>query len=450
MCSAMHKETAMNETVRVTSTARKISRSWWWRLFSIFFWLNIALLAISLMGFCVTQEHAALGHNWIPGLERGISGEFSRGAHALHTLQKFFESVRLAEYHFSLPGGQLHSVSLTGFYDYVKSVGLFLLIFEAIVLLGQLVWGPRRARRLLRPLDKLARAARELSREPRPAPPVPDDGKLHDLQDAIGRISPDQPGQKLRMGDEDLQGLEGAINDLLERMHRSYQQQARFVSDASHELRTPIAVIQGYAGMLDRWGKQDEKILDESIAAIKSEANYMNHLVEQLLFLARGDTGRNQLNFETIQLDELMKETFEDCMLIDKAHDWRIDVQPGVCCTGDHDALKQCARILVDNAMKYTPEKGMIRLRAYNSPEGEPRIEVQDSGIGVSGEDASRIFDRFYRSDPARNRQSGGTGLGLSIAHWIVDRHGGHIDLISRPGIGTRMTVCLPRPEKQA
>ena len=435
----------MNETVRVTSTARKISRSWLWRLLGIFFWLNIALLAVSLLGFCFTQEHAALGHDWIPGLERSISGEFSRGVHALHTLQKFFESVRLAKYNFALPGGQLHSVSLTGFYDYVKSVGLFLLIFEAIVLLGQLVWGPRRARRLLRPLDKLARAARELSREPRPVSPEKDETKLHNLQDAIGRISPDQPGQKLHMGDKDLMGLEGAINDLLERMHRSYQQQARFVSDASHELRTPIAVIQGYADMLNRWGKQDEKILDESITAIQSEANYMNHLVEQLLFLARGDTGRNQLHFETVQLDELIKEVYEDSLLIDQSHDWRIDVQPGVICTGDHDALKQCIRVLVDNAMKYTPDKGIIILRTLNTREDEPRIIIQDSGIGISAEDAPNIFDRFYRSDPARNRQSGGTGLGLSIAHWIAERHGGHIDLISRPGIGTRMTLCLPK-----
>jgi len=438
----------MNETVRVTSTARKISRSWLWRLFCIFFWINIVLLAVAFMAFCLTQEQAVLGHDWIPGLERGISSEvISRGRNLLQTLKYFFESVYRAEYHFALPGGQWHIVSLSGFFDYARPIGLFLLVFEGCLLMEQAFRGPRRARRLLRPLDKLARAALELSREPRPAPPEMDDARLHDLEDAIGRISPSQPGQKLHMGDRDLQGLEGAINDLLERMHNSYQQQTRFVSDASHELRTPIAVIQGYAGMLDRWGKQDEKILDESISAIKSEADYMNHLVEQLLYLARGDAGRNRMNFESVQLDELMKEIYEDSLLIDNAHDWRIDVHPGVTCTGDRDALKQCARVLADNAMKYTPEKGMIRLRACISPEGEPCFEVQDSGIGISAEDAPHIFDRFYRSDPARNRLSGGTGLGLSIARWIAERHGGHINLVSRPGIGTRITVCLPRPK---
>ena len=435
----------MNETVRVTSTARKFSRTWLWRLFCIFFWLNIALLAVSLISYCAAQEQAVLGSSWQPNLERSLNIPDSlQDRSLLHILREFPRSG----YSFSLTGEQFHTLSLAPFFRSIRPAALFLIIFEFCILLGQAISGPKHARKLLRPLDKLARAARELSREPRivqPSAPEMDGEKLHDLQDAIHRISPNQPGQKLHMGDQDLQGLEGAINDLLDRMHRSYRQQARFVSDASHELRTPIAVIQGYAGMLDRWGKQDEKVLDESIAAIKSEADYMNHLVEQLLFLARGDTGRNQLNFETVQLDELMKEIYEDSLLIDKTHDWRIDVQPGVCCSGDRDALKQCARVLTDNAMKYTPERGLIRLRAYNSPQGEPRIEVQDSGIGVSAEDAAHVFERFYRSDPARNRQSGGTGLGLSIAHWIAERHGGHIDLISRSGIGTRMTVCLPK-----
>lgn len=110
--------------------------------------------------------------------------------------------------------------------------------------------------------------------------------------------------------------------------------------------------------------------------------------------------------------------------------------------------LKQCARIFTDNAVKYTPSDGRIDLRAFINGEGFPCFAVQDSGIGVSGADAPRVFDRFYRSDPARTRQSGGTGLGLSIAHWIIERHGGHIDLLSREGLGTRMTACLPAVEE--
>ena len=114
----------------------------------------------------------------------------------------------------------------------------------------------------------------------------------------------------------------------------------------------------------------------------------------------------------------------------------------------DRDMLKQCARILCDNATKYTPAGGMIRLRTRATPEGGAGIEVQDSGIGISRADVSRVFDRFYRSDPARGRSSGGAGLGLSIARWIVDSHGGHFEVLSREGIGTRFTVVLPPPRK--
>ena len=174
----------------------------------------------------------------------------------------------------------------------------------------------------------------------------------------------------------------------------------------------------------------------------------MSKLVEQLLFLARGDTGRNRMEFQEISLGELMEEVCEDCRVIDKGHDYRLEKRGEARCSGDWDMLKQCARILTDNALKYTPEGGLICLRTYTNAAGEACMEVQDSGIGVSSEDMQHMFDRFYRSDPARTRQSGGTGLGLAIARWIVDHHGGHIEVLSREGLGTRMTVCLPAVEK--
>ena len=441
----------MSENVRVTSIARKISRSWFWRLFWILFWVNIALLVVSLAGYCVSQEHVILGHEWIPGLKRSLDvSPFVQGDLG-QNIRGFVDSVTHADYIFHAPDGISHSLSLTPFFDYARSVGMFLLGFEALILLGQAIAGPRRARKLLEPLDRMARAARRLTQTARYTPPPAaevDDQKLHSLQDAIGRISPDHPEQKLHMGDQDLAGLEDAINSLLSRMHDAYRQQAQFVSDASHELRTPIAVIQGYAGMLDRWGKQDEKILDESITAIKNEASYMNRLIEQLLFLARGDTGRQHMEFARLDLAELAKELYEDSQLIDKSHDWRIEADAPVNCTGDRDMLKQCARILAENARKYTPEGGVIHLRAYTDAENRPCLQVQDSGMGISGADAPHVFDRFYRSDPARSRRSGGTGLGLSIACWIAESHSGHIDLLSREGIGTRMTLCLPPVQK--
>lgn len=317
-----------------------------------------------------------------------------------------------------------------------------LVVVEAVLWLGTLLFGTAAVRRRLRPLDDLAETARRLSEV------HADEGKFHDLEDAIARIR--APDARLRTGDRDLQSLEGAVNSLLDRMEENYRQQSRFVSDASHELRTPIAVIQGYANMLDRWGKKDEKILAESIAAIKSEAEQMNRLVEQLLFLARGDAGRTPLRLEEMDLSALMGEVYEEYRMIDEAHEWRLETpETPVTARGDAGLLKQCARVFADNAVKYTPEGGLIRLRV-RLEDGVPAFEVQDGGIGIPQRDIEHIFERFFRSDPARSRQSGGAGLGLSIAKWIVDRHGGYFKVLSREGIGTRMCVVLPGAPAQA
>ena len=445
----------MNETGRVTSTARKISRSWLGRLFWIFFRMNLVLLILAALGFCFYQERLALGGQWSPEIQRELEIEaVETSGNLRETAERAIDSLRGASYIFYSPDGLRYEVACRAYVDTMGAAALILLAIEALIFLGQMMSGRRKARRLLRQLDRMARAAELLGRSAGRVETAPQDGgevggeKLHGLEDAIGRISPEHPEEKLDMGDSDLQGLEDAINGLLSRMHQAYRQQAQFVSDASHELRTPIAVIQGYAGMLDRWGKQDEKVLDESIAAIKSEAGYMSKLVEQLLFLARGDTGRNRMEFKEISLGELMEEVCEDCRVIDKGHDYRLERRSEARCSGDWDMLKQCARILTDNALKYTPEGGLICLRTYTNAAGEACLEVQDSGIGVSAEDMQHMFDRFYRSDPARARQSGGTGLGLAIARWIVDRHGGHFEVLSREGLGTRMTVCLPAAEK--
>lgn len=225
-------------------------------------------------------------------------------------------------------------------------------------------------------------------------------------------------------------------------MRDSYRQQARFVSDASHELRTPIAVIKGYADLLDRWGKTDEKILDESIQAIKSESENMQHLVEQLLFLARGDSGRTTLNITDFDITEVMKEVCEESAMIDQKHTYMFEGENPVPARGDVSLIKQAARILIENAAKYTPEGGEIKLRSLVA-DGNPAFSVQDSGIGISESDIPHIFDRFYRADDSRSKQTGGSGLGLAIAKWIVERHGGRFEVISRKDIGTRITVIL-------
>ena len=293
-----------------------------------------------------------------------------------------------------------------------------------------------RVRAKLKPLQEFADAALQLSEL---------DGEIEQryqkLESAIDMLSPSD-NQMLATGDAELAGLETAVNKLMNRMRDSYRQQARFVSDASHELRTPIAVIRGYADMLDRWGKTDEKVLEESIQAIKSESESMQHLVEQLLFLARGDSGRTHLNITDFDLSDMMKEVWEESAMIDENHSYKFESGGEIPVRGDMSLLKQAARILIENASKYTPEGGEIKLKSL-TVDGRPAFSVQDSGIGISESDIPHIFERFYRADDSRSKQTGGSGLGLAIAKWIVERHGGRFEIISRKDIGTRITVIL-------
>lgn len=313
-----------------------------------------------------------------------------------------------------------------------------LLRAEGLLVVLWVLLDTAKVRAKLRPLQEFADAALRLSEMDGEA-----EQRYQKLEDAIDNLSPAEDDQKLATGDAELAGLETAVNKLMSRMRDSYRQQARFVSDASHELRTPIAVIKGYADLLDRWGKTDEKILEESIQAIKDESESMQHLVEQLLFLARGDSGRTPLNITDFDMTDMMKDVYEESAMIDKAHDYRFEGGGSIPARGDLSLIKQAARILIENASKYTPEGGEIKLRSLVS-DGHPSFSVQDSGIGISQSDIPHIFERFYRADDSRSKQTGGSGLGLAIAKWIVERHGGSFEIISRKDIGTRITVILP------
>lgn len=312
----------------------------------------------------------------------------------------------------------------------------FLVVQGLISAISGAIWRGR-VRQHLRRLTSIAEEARRLGQEA--AAPK----KVEHLQEAIGHIQPTE-AERLHVADPDLKGLENAINDLLDRMQAAYSQQSRFVSDASHELRTPIAVLKGYADLLERWGKDDPQVRDEAIAAIQTEAGRMSRLVEQLLFLARGDSGRTKLNPVPMDLADLTREVFEESKMIDPNHVWCLEASEHLPYTADRDMLKQAMRILADNAAKYTPEGGEIQLRASRGKEGEVRIAVRDTGMGIRAEDAPHVFQRFYRADPARSRQSGGAGLGLSIASWILSQHGGFLEVYSWEGVGSRFTMVLP------
>jgi len=315
-----------------------------------------------------------------------------------------------------------------------------LFAFEIITLLSRTVEDRKMIRKTLDPIAELARAAQSLNEVSRQL----DREKALVLPGILDGIDAGRLDTRIQIDElqDELKNVAVAINGMLDRINESYAAQARFVSDASHELRTPIAVIQGYANLLDRWGTQDEKTLMESVTAIKDEAESMKDLVEQLLFLARGDSNRINMVAEKVELPALIDEVVSESRLIYDGHEYKVTCDD-IAVNADKGLLKQALRILVDNAIKYTDKGGEITISAV--AEGDSaRLSVSDSGIGIKSEILPTVFDRFVRADESRTRATGGAGLGLSIAQWIAARHNGHLEVLSREGIGTRISIILP------
>jgi len=246
---------------------------------------------------------------------------------------------------------------------------------------------------------------------------------------------------------DELKDLAFTFNQMLNDIQKSYEREKQFVSDASHELRTPIAVIKGYAGMLNRWGKDDPAILEESIHAILSETDNMHSLVESLLFIARNDKGALKMDKVPFNFSDLFTEIVKETRLIDSQHELSETIDQNLSLHGSSDKLKQALRIFIDNSIKYTPDGGKISLSLRRS-EHHAIVIISDDGIGISKEDLPHIFDRFYRADKSRTKmkenQHGGTGLGLSIAKIIITQHGGKIHVDSALDEGTTFTLFLP------
>ena len=241
----------------------------------------------------------------------------------------------------------------------------------------------------------------------------------------------------------ELKDLAVVINGMLDRIERSYNSQKQFVSDASHELRTPIAVIQGYADMLRRWGKDDPEVLEEGIEAISQETAGMKDLVENLLFLARHDKKTLMLEKSSFRADDLMREVQREASLVAPGDRFSLVPEDPALLYADRGLMKQLLRILVDNAVKYAPPGSEITLGVRQQPD-VCVLSVSDQGCGISPEDLPRIFERFYRADEARHSETGGHGLGLSIARIIVVAHAGKIHVRSKPGVGTTFEIVLP------
>ena len=242
--------------------------------------------------------------------------------------------------------------------------------------------------------------------------------------------------------DDEIGALVLTFNQTLVRLERLFNTQRRFLADVSHELRTPLTVIKGNVGLMRIMHSFDEESLD----SIESEVDRLTRLVGDLLLMAQAETGQLPLLLETVEVDELLFEVFEQMKVLSKGeHEIRIgNIEPAIV-TGDRDRLKQVLLNLGSNAIKFSHKGGQILLSLYVR-ENWVQILVSDEGPGIPKSERSQLFERFFRGDKSRSRshKDVGFGLGLPIAYWIVRNHGGRIDVETEVGKGTTFSVWLP------
>ena len=238
--------------------------------------------------------------------------------------------------------------------------------------------------------------------------------------------------------EDEIGNLIESFNQTLERLESLFTSQQRFLADVSHELRTPLTVIKGNVDLMRRLKEADE----ESLGTIDQEAGRLTRLVGGLLMLAQAESGKLALNFNPIELDLLLTEVFtEMCVLAGSKVHVHLNEIDQVMVNGDRDRLKQVLLNLVANAIQYTPQGGDIFLSMKRIGD-QARIIIRDTGPGIPAEDLPHIFDRFYRAEKSRTRSTtSGFGLGLSIARWIVEHHGGQIEIESKEGKGTTFVI---------
>jgi len=240
---------------------------------------------------------------------------------------------------------------------------------------------------------------------------------------------------------DEIGSLIGTFNKTLERLEVLFTSQQRFLADVSHELRTPLTVVKGNVDLMRHMKRFDE----ESLTSIDQEAGRLTRLVGGLLLLAQAESGKLPLNFRPVELDILITEVFQEMRVIagDKVRVHLNEIDQ-MLVNGDRDRLKQVLINLVANAIQYTPQNGDVFL-SLATVGGQARIICRDTGPGIPAEDLPHIFERFYRAEKSRTHgKSTGFGLGLSITKWIVEHHGGRIEVDSKGGQGTTFAIWLP------
>ena len=268
------------------------------------------------------------------------------------------------------------------------------------------------------------------------------------MAETARKITAESLTQRLPVGNlqDEFGQLASVFNESLARLEEAFEQLRRFTADASHELRTPLTAIRS-VGEVALQRSLSAAAYREVIGSMLEEVDRLTRLVESLLTLTRGESGRIQPALEIVDLSGLAVSVVEHLRVLaeEKEQSVTIDAATEVSATCDPAILRLGLINVLDNAIKYTPRKGTIRVGVRETRSGEAAIEVEDTGLGISAAHQGRIFERFYRVDQSRSREAGGTGLGLATARWAVEVNGGRIELESEEGKGSLFRIVLPR-----
>jgi heavy metal sensor kinase len=312
------------------------------------------------------------------------------------------------------------AASLSNVRSVQRRLLITLLVSIPIAILMSLVGGAALARQAIGPLDRITNTAQRISAK--------------HLDERI----------ELQHADVELRRLADSFNQMLERLDQSFKQIRQFTADASHELRTPVTILMGETEL----AVNDLLDYEECKAALSSrreELQRMSRIVDDLLTLSQSDYGEPTLQRKPLDFSDLVIEVCEQQRNQAKARGVELELPRAVpvMIEGDSSRLRQMIRNILDNAIKYTPTGGKVTVELDRSDDHKYLLRVSDSGIGIPENSLPHIFDRFYRVDKARTREEGGSGLGLSIVKQIVEAHGGKIDVFSKVGVGTIVTLMM-------